>query len=135
MTDIKTNWGLEFPKRCNPQRPAILTRGNTVIGRSVSKTPLRVTAGPWHGHFIRRARKPGSCAYYKAGRNGGWCNTPINTNDLYLEGEPDTDSPSPWATKRYCLECAGPDARRALTMSDRPGTGCGPDAIAKAEEA
>ena len=84
---------------------------------------IQVNEGWLAGNFIRRARKPGHCHYWRGKSNGGTCRKPINKGDLYCEGEPDDTSGNPWARDRYCLECAGPEVRAALQAFNKISEG------------
>lgn len=100
-----------------PAGPIGSSRWDTPEERSAfrAQTPIRVQAGPWAGHMIRRARKAGHCHYWKGANNGGTCRAPLAPGDLYLEGEPQYDfNPNPFAVERWCMECAGEEARAAI---------------------
>ena len=83
------------------------------------KTPIQVNGGPWDGHVIRAARKIGRCDYFRGIRDdrpasqNGLCPNVIRTGDLYLAGEMN-DEAGGYGQDRYCLECAGVDARKSV---------------------
>ena len=56
------------------------------------------SSGPFKGHNIRIARKPGKCAENFAHR--------INVGDSYVEGDVDPYSAGGFGKDRVCLECA-----------------------------
>lgn len=72
----------------------------------------KVTEGTWKNHLIRRARKAHTCDYYRGRLNGGRCGAKIAVGDDYMEGEMNDDAGG-FGHDRYCLECAGPEARAA----------------------
>jgi hypothetical protein len=75
---------------------------------------LEVTKGPWAGHRIARARKAGRCDYWKGRFNGGRCPNVIAADDHYLNGENNPYKAGGYAQDRYCMDCAGEEARQAL---------------------
>jgi hypothetical protein len=76
------------------------------------RTPIEVISGPWEGHLIRRARKSGSCEYWKGANAGG--RAPIKVGDLYMEGEHHPGKAGGFAAERWCMNCAGNDAKRRI---------------------
>ena len=57
MTAVKTKWKLEFPKGYGPKRPAILKRGNAVIGRIVWNSTI---AGSGYRYMPNNAARQSS---------------------------------------------------------------------------
>lgn len=92
------------------------------MGRNVKDgpEPLRVTQGWLAGHRIRRARKEHRCDYWHGRANGGRCDKSIASDDFYVEGDISPDRAAGFGHDRYCLDCAGADARAALANAIDP---------------
>lgn len=78
---------------------------------------IQVRSGTWQGQPIRRARKAYRCDYWHGASSGGRCRNTINAGDHYMEGEAN-DRAGGFGADRYCLDCAGPEARAALASSE-----------------
>lgn len=72
----------------------------------------RVADGTWKGQPIRRARKAHRCDYWHGSQNGGRCKNTIQPGEDYVQGELNDDAGG-FGHDRYCLDCAGPEARAA----------------------
>lgn len=82
------------------------------------RSAARVIQGGWlDGNRIRRARKDYRCDYWRGLQNGGMCKTRIKAGDLYAEGERN-DTAGGYGVDRYCLACAGEEARQAAKVSE-----------------
>ena len=77
---------------------------------------MKIESGWLAGNAIRRARKPGRCNYWH-GKTIGRCKHLIAVGELYAEGEPN-DEAGGWARDRYCLECAGEEARATAAAAE-----------------
>jgi hypothetical protein len=73
---------------------------------------ITVQTGTWAGQPLRVARKPHRCDYWH-GLERGKCAAIILPGDYYLQGEMN-DSAGGWGYDRYCMECAGEEARQSL---------------------
>jgi len=68
---------------------------------------LVVEGGAWNGYLIRTARKEGQCNYSR-GEGIGRCPNILKPGDQYVEGDV---IDLPFTRARYCMQCAGPEAR------------------------
>jgi hypothetical protein len=75
-----------------------------------------VEKGTWRGAPIRKARKAGRCDYWRGAQAGGMCAARIAPGDFYMQGEMN-DTAGGWGSDRYCMDCAGPEAREALATA------------------
>lgn len=73
-----------------------------------------VQSGTWRGNPIRKARKPGKCEYWRG--EAGRCKAPIAAGDYYMQGEMN-DAAGGYAADRYCMHCAGEEARAELAKA------------------
>ena len=72
---------------------------------------VTIDHGWLEGNVCRTARKPHRCqACNSKGPGTGRCTNIIQPGERYVEGEMELYS-HPNARERYCLECAGPEAR------------------------
>lgn len=75
---------------------------------------MLLVIGGWpDGHHIRTARKAHRCDYDHGVGNGGRCKTIIQPGDRYVEGDAN-DGAGGYARDRYCLACAGDEARSSV---------------------
>ena len=81
------------------------------------RTPIRIEGGWLDSHFIRRARKPGRCDFFRSLKEGR-CRAVIAAGELYAEGEGNDDAGG-YGNDRYCLGCAGDEARLSVLKAVR----------------
>jgi len=87
--------------------------------QAMRASPVKVIGGVWHGCLLRTARKAGRCDYSRGFKDdrpaseNGRCPNRINVGDRYMEGEMN-DEAGGFGHDRYCMQCAGPEARAAL---------------------
>ncbi len=84
----------------------------------MTRTPLEIKDGWLAGNMIRRARKPFTCGYWRGKLNGGFCKHVVQRGELYAEGEGDPYNAGGFGRDRYCLDCAGPEARAVTETAD-----------------
>jgi len=73
--------------------------------------------GGWlKGHRISVARKRGRCEYNHGQSAGGRCQHIISVGEKYVQGEIRHNG---IGQERYCLACAGPEARRAAERQEK----------------
>ena len=77
-----------------------------------------IQSGWLEGHPIRKARNAGQCDFWRGALHGGCCKTMIKPGDYYAEGERNDDAGG-FGRDRYCMECAGVEARAALAKAQR----------------
>ena len=75
----------------------------------MARSPFIVDLGWLEGRIVRTARKPGQCHNHFVG--GKRCPIFIQPGDLYVEGDV---VDLPFTRARYCLTCAGPEARESI---------------------
>ncbi len=77
-----------------------------------------VQTGWLSGSAIRQARKEYRCDYWRGKSNGGFCRKPITAGAFYVEsgeGNGESTRNGVLLQDKYCLDCAGPEARASLS--------------------